>query len=235
MPAHLKTDALVVLGRGVRRDGSLGLIARARVERALELYALGVAPRVIFSGHSALMADGEPPVTEAEAMASYAKSHGLPAAAVFLEDQSRDTIGNAWFTRHRWLEPNDWRSIRVVTTDFHIPRAAWIFRKVLGPAYDVSFSAAASDRFAASVALRARDESDIAAFLAGWLGPIADGDIEAITRLIEHDHPGYAVSPTMTMAQLRDRVETITRMRRAEESRPAPAIVHSMEDRLADL
>ena len=235
MPAHLKTDALVVLGRGVRRDGSLGLIARARVERALELYALGVAPRVIFSGHSALMADGEPPVTEAEAMASYAKSHGLPAAAVFLEDQSRDTIGNAWFTRHRWLEPNDWRSIRVVTTDFHIPRAAWIFRKVLGPAYDVSFSAAASDRFAASVALRARDESDIAAFLAGWLGPIADGDIEAITRLIEHDHPGYAVSPTMTMAQLRDRVETITRMRRAEESRPAPAIVHSMEERLADL
>jgi uncharacterized SAM-binding protein YcdF (DUF218 family) len=231
----MKTDALVVLGRGVRKDGSLGLIARARVERALELYALGVAPRVIFSGHSALMAEGEPPVTEAAAMAAFAKAHGLPPAAVFLEDQSRDTIGNAWFTRRRWREPNDWRSIRVVTTDFHIPRAAWIFRKVLGPAYDVSFSAAASDRFAASIALRARDESDIAAFLAGWLRHIADGDIEAVTRLVERDHPGYATSPTMTKAELRDRVEAITRMRRAEESRPAPAIVHSIEERLADL
>jgi hypothetical protein len=39
----------------------------------------------------------------------------------------------------------------------------------------------------------------------------------------------------MTKAELRDRVEAITRMRRAEESRPAPAIVHSIEERLADL
>jgi hypothetical protein len=188
---------------------------------------------MIFAGRSALMDDDSLSVTEADAMAAYARAAGAPANALFVEDESRDTIGNAWFTRRRWLEPNDWRAIRVVTTDYHIPRAAWIFRKVLGHDYDVAFSAAPSDRFAASVASRARDESDIAAFLAGWLSGIEDGDAAAIEQLITRDHPGYAPNPTMTKAELRDRVETITRQRRIAEH--GPAVVRALEERLADL
>jgi uncharacterized SAM-binding protein YcdF (DUF218 family) len=102
------------------------------------------------------MGDDNPAVTEADAMAAHALARGLPREASFVEDESRDTIGNAFFTWRRWLRPNDWRSIRVVTTDYHIPRAAWIFRKVLGPSYDIAFSAAPSDKFAASVGFRAR-------------------------------------------------------------------------------
>jgi uncharacterized SAM-binding protein YcdF (DUF218 family) len=226
-------DAIVVLGRGVRPDGSLGLVARARVDRALELHQLGVAPRIIFAGRSALMGDDNPAVTEAAAMVAYATAAGLPATAAFVEDESRDTIGNAFFTWRRWLRPNAWRTVRVVTTDYHIPRAAWIFRKVLGPSYDVAFSAAASDRFATSVGLRARDESDIAAFLAGWLRGIPDGDVAAIERLITHDHPGYAANPTMTRAELRERVEQIAHTRRVAEH--GPSVVSSLEERLADL
>lgn len=227
------TDAIVVLGRGVRADGALGLVARGRVDRALELYAQRVAPRLIFSGRSALMGDDNPAVTEAEAMATYAAARGLPRTASFVEDESRDTIGNAFFTWRRWLRPNGWQSIRVVTTDYHMPRAAWIFRKVLGPTYDVAFSAAPSDKFAASVGYRAREESDIAAFLAGWLGKIADGDTGAIERLISTDHPGYAKNPTMSRVQLRQRVEEIARARRLAEH--GPSIVSSLEERLADL
>src|SRR6476619_1009753 len=79
-----KTDAIIVLGRGVRPDGSLGLIARTRVDRALELFSLGVAPRIIFAGRSALMGPDSPAVTEADAMAAYATSHGLRADARFI-------------------------------------------------------------------------------------------------------------------------------------------------------
>lgn len=226
-------DAIVVLGRGVRADGSLGLIARGRVDRALELYELGVAPRIIFSGRSALMGDDNPAVTEASAMATYASVRGLPAAATFLEDESRDTIGNAFFTWRRWLRPNEWRSIRVVTTDYHIPRAAWIFRKVLGASHDVSFSAAPSDKFAATVGYRAREESDIAAFLAQWLAGIADGDSAAVERLITQDHPGYARNPSMSRVELRARVEAIARARRLAEH--GPSVVSTLEERLADL
>jgi len=230
-----RTDALVVLGRGVRADGSLGLIARARVDRAVELFDRHVAPRIIFSGRSSLMSEGPVAVTEAAAMAAYAAARGLPASASFLEETSRDTIGNAWFVRATWLEPNEWRAIRVVTSDFHVPRAAWLFRKILGDDYDVAFSPVSSELFAASVALRARDESDIAAFLSVWMEGIRDGDREAMERFIHHQHPGYAASPSMTKAELKARVDAITKARRADEHKPAPAIVRRIEERLADL
>jgi uncharacterized SAM-binding protein YcdF (DUF218 family) len=229
------TDAIVVLGRGVRADGSIGLIARGRVDRAVELFNRGVAPRVIFSGRSSLLSDHAPTVTEASAMAAYAVSRGLPPSASHLEENSHDTIGNAYFVRVAWLDPNRWRSIRVVTSDFHVPRAAWLFRKILGPDYDVSFSPASSERFASTVALRARDESDIAAFLADWMGNIADGDIAAVEHLIRHRHPGYAKKPEMSTAELKARVDAITRARRAAEHKAAPAVTRRIEERLADL
>ena len=181
------------------------------------------------------MSDVTPAVTEAAAMASYAGSRGLPPSASLLEEESRDTIGNAYFVRTTWLDPNRWRAIRVVTSDFHIPRAAWLFRKILGADYDVAFSPASSELFASTVALRARDESDIAAFLAEWMGAIGDGDLAAIEQFIHHQHPGYAANPTMTKAELKARVDAITKARRAMEHKAAPAVVRRIEERLADL
>ena len=56
----------------------------------------------------------------------------------------------------RHLEPNGWTAVRVVTSDFHVPRTTWVFQKVLGPAYDVAFSPASSELDAAIIAARAR-------------------------------------------------------------------------------
>jgi uncharacterized SAM-binding protein YcdF (DUF218 family) len=233
--AKHRTDAIVVLGRGVRADGALGLIARGRVDRAIELFKMGVAPRVIFSGRSSLVSENPTALTEAAAMAAYAQSRGLPPSASLLEEKSRDTIGNAYFVRTIWLDPNRWRAIRVVTSEFHIPRAAWLFRKILGADFDVAFSAASSERFASSLALRARDESDIATFLASWLGNLGDGDLEAAERFILTEHPGYAANPTMSKDELKARVDAISKARRAMEHKAAPTVVRRIEERLADL
>ena len=220
-PRH-RADAIVVLGRSVGADGSLGLIARARVDRALQLFDMGVAPRIIFTGRCGLMSDATPAITEAAAMARYATATGLPAAAILLEERAQDTIGNAYFVRTQWLDPNGWTSIRVVTSDFHVPRAAWVFGKVLGSAFDIAFSPASSERFSRSVGVRAREESDIARFLSEWLGHLPDGNMELLERFIREQHPAYSAHPAMTKAQLRERVDAISRARRAD-------------DRLADL
>lgn len=234
-PRRYRADAIVVLGRSVNHDGSLGLIARARVDRALELFDLGVAPRIIFSGKCGLMSDTTPATTEAAAMARYARANGLPATVIVLEERSQDTVGNAYFVRTQWLDPMDWRSIRIVTSDFHVPRAAWVFGKILGSAFDVSYSPVSSERFGRSVAIRAREESDIASFLSEWLGHIPDGNLDVIGEFIREQHPAYSANPRMTKAQLRARVDEISRSRRAEESRHAPAIVRPLDERLADL
>ena len=218
MPLY-SADSLVVLGRGVDADGSLPFLAKQRVQRAAELFALETAPRIIFSGCCSLMRETVPAVTEARAMATYALSLGLPRDALITEEESRDTIGNAYFVLRRYLEPNDWTSIRVVTSDFHIQRTAWVFQKVLGLGYDVSFSPAPSELDHSTIAARAREESDITTFLMEWLADVPDGDPLALARVIWKEHPGYALDPLVTKAAIQARVEALSRAHRGEEPR----------------
>jgi vancomycin permeability regulator SanA len=223
----------VVLGRGIDPDGSLPRLARQRVDRAAELFAWEVAPRIIFSGRCSLMTDAPPPVTEARAMYDYALSLGLPQRAMLLEEESRDTIGNAYFVLRRFLEPNDWMSIRVVTSDFHIQRTAWVFQKVLGLGYDVAFSPAPSELDHTTIAARAREESDISAFLMEWLGRIHDGDPIALARLIWQEHPGYAPEPTVSRADIQARVSEIGHGHRADDRTPRGHRVR--QERIAEI
>src|SRR5918992_4665942 len=106
-------DAIVVLGSAVNDDGSLPLHARQRAARAAMLHAAGVAPRIIFTGRCSLTAPEPPAISEAAAMAAYAEALGTPREAILLEEDSRDTIGNAYFVGRKFLEPNGWRLIRV--------------------------------------------------------------------------------------------------------------------------
>jgi uncharacterized SAM-binding protein YcdF (DUF218 family) len=216
MSSH-RADALVVLGRGVDPDGSLPRLAKQRVERAGELFGWQVAPRIIFSGRCSLMTDITCHQTEASAMLDYAVSLGLPREALLVEEESRDTIGNAYFVLRRYLEPNDWSSIRVVTSDFHIQRTAWVFQKVLGLGYDVSFSPSPSELDHSTIAARAREESDISTFLMDWIGAMPDGDPIALARLIWQEHPGYAPSPTMTKAEIQSRISAIGSIHRSDD------------------
>lgn len=214
-PIDAAADAIVVLGGGVHPDGTLPPVARARVERAVELFESGVAPRLILSGRCGLSAP-EPAVTEAAAMAEYAAGFGVPRAALLEEDDAKDTLGNAYFTRLRFLEPNDWTSIRVVTSDFHLSRAAWVFRKILGPGYDVSFVSAPSALTPRELIDRALEECKITIFLNEWLQAVEEADDHAIERLMVQEHPGYADAPVLTHDEMRRRLDEIARINRIE-------------------
>jgi uncharacterized SAM-binding protein YcdF (DUF218 family) len=222
-----------VLGRGVNPDGTLPLVACTRVERAVELHRAGVAPVLVMSGRCSLMTQNPPEISEAAAMASHARGLGVSDDALRIEEESRDTIGNAYFVARRFLEPNDWHAIRVVTSDFHVPRTAWIFQKVLGTGYDVAFSPASSELFASTIAHRAREESDIARFLMEWIGDIPDGDREGFDRFISMDHPGYSPAPSITKNQIQERVAAIAvGHRNAERSSRGHRVA---QDRVAEL
>ena len=201
-------DAIIVLGGGVESDGSLTWVSDTRVAKAVEVFRAGIAPRIIFSGRCSL-AQEEPPVTEAQAMADFARFLGAPPEALLLEEESRDTLGNAYFTREHYLEPNGWTSVRVVTSDFHLSRAAWVFRKILGGAYDFSFVSAFSGLSPRELIGRALEECRISIFLNEWLQAVQEGDDEAIDRLFLQEHPGYAEAPSLTHEEMRRRLDEI--------------------------
>ena len=206
-------DAIVVLGGGVDGDGFLSTTSRTRVARAVELFHAGIAPRMILSGRCGLTAP-EPTITEAVAMATYAREHGVPRAALLLEEESRDTLGNAYFTRELFLVPNGWRSIRVVTSDFHLSRAAWVFRKILGARYDFSFVSAASGLSPRELILRALEECKLSIFLNEWLEALEEGDDHAVERLMGQEHPGYADAPSLSHDEMRRRLDEIAHINR---------------------
>lgn len=206
-------DAIVVLGGGVFADGTLPELARLRVVRAAEVYHAGIAARIIMSGRCSL-GDPEPLVTEAAAMASCARELGVPAEALLLEEDARDTVGNAYFTKAEFLEPHGWTSIRVVTSDFHLSRAAWVFRKILGGSYDFSFVSAFSGLSPRELIFRALEECKLLIFLNEWLQALEDGDEHAIERLIEQEHPGYAQAPLLSHGEMRRRLDEIAHITR---------------------
>jgi uncharacterized SAM-binding protein YcdF (DUF218 family) len=209
-------DAIVVLGGTVLEDGSLAPWVAARVERALEAFAGGVATRVIFTGRTGVYGPSQPRVTEASAMAAYAQQRGLPPAAVLLEEHARDTLGNAFFVRRDLLQPNGWRSIRVVTNDFHLSRSAWVFRKVLGPRYDFSFTSAPSGFSTDELIVRAIDECRIQVFLNEWLATVEDGDELSVESIMRHHHPVYASAPMLSAEEMERRLAEIARINRIE-------------------
>lgn len=87
-----KADVILVPGAALRKGGSeLSDALRFRMNTAIDLWRRGYAPKLVFSG------GGEGQWNEAEAMARYAISNGVPADAILLDrkgDTSRLTAEN---------------------------------------------------------------------------------------------------------------------------------------------
>lgn len=114
-------DAIIILGYQTDSDGNPTPQQLARVTEGVREYMRGVAPRLILTGgavHSQYV--------EAERMARVAESEGIPDSAIFEEPRARDTIQNACFSTEI-MQAHGWRSAEVVSSAYHLPRAAMIF------------------------------------------------------------------------------------------------------------
>jgi uncharacterized SAM-binding protein YcdF (DUF218 family) len=117
-------DAIIVLGYRADSDGNPTPQQLARVTEGVREYMRGVAPRLILSGAAA-----HNQFVEAETMARVAESEGIPASAIFLERKAQDTIQNACFSTEI-MQTHGWRSAEVVSSAYHLPRAAMIFGRM---------------------------------------------------------------------------------------------------------
>lgn len=117
-------DAIIVLGSPADGDGNPTPRQLARVTEGVREYERGVAPRMILTGGPA----GNRFV-EAQVMARTAEADGIPESAIYVEPKAKDTIENACFAV-RIMKAHGWRSAEVVTSEYHLPRAAMIFDRL---------------------------------------------------------------------------------------------------------
>jgi len=120
-----------VLGAGITKEGELTQIGRSRVEKAVSLYKFNHASRILLSGRHTHRITFIPPRTEAQAMREYAINLGVKPEHIYLEENSMDTLGNAYFSKQFFLKYN-WKSIIIITSNFHLARTQYLFKKVYG-------------------------------------------------------------------------------------------------------
>lgn len=128
-------EIIVVLGGGMLPDGTPATATLARGEAAAELARKHSEAAIICSGSHGV--GRKPRRSEAASMAELIVANGITRDRIFLEDHSRDTIGNAVYVAERYLSGVVPRPVYVVTSPFHLERSVETFRLVLGPAWKI--------------------------------------------------------------------------------------------------
>ncbi|MEM8570130.1 MAG: YdcF family protein [Pseudomonadota bacterium] len=123
-PAATNTaSVIVVLGGGVRQDGTPGPDTLDRLNHAIALYDAGIAPRMHFTGgHRNPDLPGL-----GTTMADVAIAAGVPAEAITVENASRSTLQNALLSRDP-LPPESAGAVVLVSDGYHLGRAWASFR-----------------------------------------------------------------------------------------------------------
>jgi uncharacterized SAM-binding protein YcdF (DUF218 family) len=124
-------DFVVVLGSGLIGGDRVPPLLASRLERGRELHQALAArreasPMLIVSGGKG----ADERVSEAEAMARYLIERGVPADAVTREDQSRTTEENLTFSKAIMEQHRPRYRCIVVTSNYHVFRAAIIARRL---------------------------------------------------------------------------------------------------------
>ncbi|MEK6924984.1 MAG: YdcF family protein [Nanoarchaeota archaeon] len=129
-------DIIIVLGHESNK-GFLSEIAKSRLDRAIEFY-FKTKTKLLFSGGYSLKVRKNEGLSEAELMKNYAVQKMVSSKDILLEKESRDTQGNAYFTKQIVLA-NKWRKILVITTDLHIEKSKFFFEFIYGKDYSIYF------------------------------------------------------------------------------------------------
>ena len=133
-----------MLGGGIDAQGAPSGSTVARARAAAHLAHQRPSLAVIASGRHGEQDD--PPRTEAAVMAELIVGAGIAPERVFVEERSRDTIGNAVEVAVKYLANIEPRPLYLVTSPFHLERALVVFRNVLGFAWQVQAVAADETR-----------------------------------------------------------------------------------------
>ena len=114
--ASKEADCILVLGCGVRPDGTPSFMLQDRLNRSLELYNLGAAPKLLMSGdHSRVDYD------EVGAMKDFAMDQGVPSDAVFMDHAGFSTYESMYRARDIFGV----QRVIIVSQAYHLPRAVY--------------------------------------------------------------------------------------------------------------
>lgn len=122
-------DAILVLGCGVRADGTPSRLLADRIRKSTELYKLGVSGKIIMSGDH-----GRADYDEVNTMKNEAISAGIPSEDVFMDHAGFSTYDSMYRAKNIFKA----KKLLIVTQKYHLSRAVYIARHLGLDAYGSS-------------------------------------------------------------------------------------------------
>ena len=111
-----KADCILILGCGVRADGSPSNMLEDRLKTGIALYKSGVAPKILMSGDHGRVA-----YDEVNLMKSYAVAQGVPSEDIFMDHAGFSTYESMYRARDVFKA----ESVIIVTQKYHLYRAIY--------------------------------------------------------------------------------------------------------------
>jgi uncharacterized SAM-binding protein YcdF (DUF218 family) len=177
-------DAVIVLANEMDPAGILNKESTLRADLAAKLtYELRV-PYLVTCGWAYR---GDSSILIADAFKSYLTSVGVNSDKIVTEINSRDTVGDAVFTRVNVSEPRGLNNLCVVTSNYHVPRTKKIFDFVYGSRYAITVKGAPVEYSQSVIAKELNSEF---AFKRTFSN-VAGGNIDQIMDALKSKHPFY--------------------------------------------
>lgn len=116
-----KYDCILVLGAGVKEDGTPSHMLEDRLRGAIELYNKGISDTIIVSGDCS----GEH-YDEVSVMEKYCLDSGVPQSAIIRDDTGFSTYESVYNT----VKASGFKNIIIVTQEYHLYRAIYIAKRM---------------------------------------------------------------------------------------------------------
>ena len=114
-------DCILVLGAGIRTDGSPSPMLQDRLNTGIELYQNNAAPKLLMSGDH-----GRKKYNEVQTMKDIALDQGVPSEDVFMDHAGFSTYDSLYRARDVFQA----RKVIIVTQKYHLYRALYIARSL---------------------------------------------------------------------------------------------------------
>lgn len=118
MASEKTYDCILVLGAGIKADGSLSNLLRDRMTMGVRLMEEGVAPVLLLTG------DGKDPARHDEvgAMEAFAVEKGIAEATILKDPLGLSTYESLWRAKYVY----GMEKVIIVTQNFHLDRALYL-------------------------------------------------------------------------------------------------------------
>lgn len=150
--AGFDADCILVLGAGVRNDGSPSDMLRDRIDTGIALYEAGAAPKLLMSGDH-----GRKHYDEVNVMRSRALDAGIPSPDIFMDHAGFSTYDSLCRARDVFAV----KRVVIVTQEYHLTRALCIAKSLgleaVGVPADLNRYAGQSFRDLREAAARCKD------------------------------------------------------------------------------